>query len=197
MRRPFFTTLSRRGAASRAVLRAGVHACRKTDIFRLMYKNPCVKRGWVNIVRLLLAFLLAGAGAQAAAAENLPQVRGVFGGPDKPAAMVARNPAEYQRLARVFGERRVPHMPDFSHYLIAAVAMGRRATGGYTVEILGIRVRHGVATIRYRESSPAPGAMVIQAFTAPYAIRVLPAVHATKVMFERECKPVVHAPFSP
>jgi hypothetical protein len=148
----------------------------------------CLAKGVWVILALFAAVACAG--------EN-KVVRGVYGGPVHRVAMVARNAAEYQRLVTVFGKQRVPPAPDFSRDMLVAVAMGRRSTGGYGIEILNTKVRGDVLYIRYRESTPAPGAFVSQAITTPYEIRVLPRSAAAKVMFERVYKPVVHPPIDP
>ena len=79
----------------------------------------------------------------------------------------------------------IPELPkiDFSKETIVAVFMGGKSTGGYSISIEKIVDESipgakcapsakciGKVIVYYKETSPAPGDMVTQAFTQPYHI---------------------------
>jgi hypothetical protein len=111
--------------------------------------------------------------------------KGSHGGPRVPTQLVARNDAEWQGLATLFGLR--PPVPpiDFARQMVVAVGLGERSTGGYAVTILAAEERAGVLYVRYQEHQPRAGDLVIQVITTPYHVRALPRSDAPQVVFER------------
>lgn len=61
---------------------------------------------------------------------------------------------------------------DFNKYVIAAVFLGPRPTGGYSVEFGQPYLKDNKMVIPYREHKPGAGQFVTQVFTRPYAIKV-------------------------
>ncbi len=57
---------------------------------------------------------------------------------------------------------------DFSKEMVIAVTMGRRNTGGHSIEITTAETAGQQLKISVRRTSPPPGAMVMQALTAPF-----------------------------
>jgi len=118
----------------------------------------------------------------------------IYDGPGRAAAMVARDAKEFARMTEVFGKDRLPPKLNFKQYLVAAVSMGQRRTGGYAVTILETEDREGILYIRYRERTPGHGEFVTQALTSPYHAKLLPAGTSEKVLFEKVCEPEIHEP---
>jgi hypothetical protein len=119
---------------------------------------------------------------------------GSYDGPKQAAAMVARNEEEFARMAKVFGRKRLPPKPNFEKHLVAAVSMGQKPTGGYSVTILDTEDREGILYIRYRERTPKPGEHVTQALTSPYDVKLFPASKSETVLFVRVCEPEIRRP---
>jgi hypothetical protein len=57
--------------------------------------------------------------------------------------------------------------------IVIAVFMGTRMSGGYSVKITGVEQNDKV-TVKVKESSPPPDAMVTMALTSPYHVVVVP-----------------------
>lgn len=67
-----------------------------------------------------------------------------------------------------------PPKVDFKREMVLAVTMGRRRTGGYSLEILGAETRGQRLRVTVRRQAPPPGAMVTQALTAPFHVVAVP-----------------------
>jgi PrcB C-terminal len=63
---------------------------------------------------------------------------------------------------------------DFSKEMVIAVTMGTKRTGGYTMEILRVEPTEKSLKIFVKETSPPPGALTIQALTAPFHFIAVP-----------------------
>ena len=61
---------------------------------------------------------------------------------------------------------------DFDSQMVIAVFMGTRNTGGYSVKITSVE-QNGKVTVKVKESSPPPGAIVTTALTSPYHVVVV------------------------
>jgi hypothetical protein len=70
--------------------------------------------------------------------------------------------------------REPPRALDTSREMGIALFLGEKTTGGYGAEITGVRVHEGRLVMVYRESSPAPDAMVTQALTSPWVVAIVP-----------------------
>lgn len=55
-----------------------------------------------------------------------------------------------------------------SQYLL--ISLGKRNTGGYSIEIVSVEEKAGQVVVTYRERKPAPGEMVIQVITYPWIV---------------------------
>jgi hypothetical protein len=88
-----------------------------------------------------------------------------------PQTLVVRDAAGWDKLWKDVLNQDAPKV-DFTKHLAAAVFLGVRNTGGYSVEFLEpVEDARGM-TLRYRVHPPK--GMAIQAFTQPYAIRLYP-----------------------
>jgi len=90
-----------------------------------------------------------------------------------PAFLVARSRAEWHALWEQIGQPPPAELPD--HLMALGIFLGTRTSGGYGIDITDIRLERRAGhrerlAIFYREITPAPDAMVIQALTSPYMI---------------------------
>jgi len=112
--------------------------------------------------------------AEAVPAAPVPAVGGQrsWSGPQSAAAVDLRMVAEDERawgiLWQLVGEPAPGPLPDGAMAL--AVFVGVRPTGGYAVDILDVARTDGAVAVTYRETMPAPDAVVTQALSAPYRI---------------------------
>ncbi len=63
---------------------------------------------------------------------------------------------------------------DFSKEMVIVATMGTRRTGGYSTEIVRVEPGGKTLSIAVRQSSPPPGAITIQALTAPFHFVAVP-----------------------
>jgi hypothetical protein len=103
---------------------------------------------------------------------------------DSPRQAVARTPAEWAALWKAHDFGRPAPTVDFNREMAAAVFMGSRPTGGFSVEIVSAGERDGSYVVGYRESSPRSDAITVQILTAPYHIVAVPK-HSGAVRFEK------------
>lgn len=108
--------------------------------------------------------------------------QGAHSGQVRPHVAIARGEEDWQRLWSLLNA--APPVPLPADRLAAAVFLGSRPTGGYTVEILGLHEGRCVATIRYAERTPSAGTFVTQAFTTPFALALVPRTDLP-LQFER------------
>ena len=77
---------------------------------------------------------------------------------------------------------------DFTKEMVIAVTMGTKRTGGYAVEVVSVEAIDKKLKITVKQSSPPPGAMTIQALTAPFHFVAVPR-SGLKPEFVVEAKP--------
>ncbi len=128
-------------------------------------------------MRALLALALWAAlplGASAARKEKLVsqdlQWKGQFCGVSVPGTRLAKTPAEWEALWKEIG--RPAPAQDLKGQMAVAVFLGERPTGGFRVQFLEPKTAKERVTVGYRVLPPK--GMAIQAFTQPYAVRLLP-----------------------
>lgn len=122
------------------------------------------------------SFAPAAAVDDAAAAAGDPGFvsleRGAYSGMTTAGQQVVREKAAYAALLERVSIGRAPDaLPpavDFSRDMVIAVFLGTRRTGGYGIEVVRVATEGAELVVRVRHSSPAPGAMLTQALTAPY-----------------------------
>ena len=76
--------------------------------------------------------------------------KGAYGPAETPKAAVTVTPGDTESVVRL--------------------DLGRRTTGGWSVEPLGVSSDGGVLVVKTQINSPAAGSMVTQALTSPYAV---------------------------
>ena len=101
-------------------------------------------------------------------------VKGSRSGVREPLQIVIRSQAEWDALWKrhVSIETNPPPPPaiDFNKQIVIGVFLGEKPTGGYDVEIIRTEQSDGALVIHYREKSPLPGTIAIQALTQPFHI---------------------------
>lgn len=68
---------------------------------------------------------------------------------------------------------------DFTKYDVIAAFAGSRTTGGYSIQVDGVKRVGKTATVQITLLKPDPHMMTTQAFTAPYAFKAVPKLPAT------------------
>ena len=108
------------------------------------------------------------------AKENYAAVQwsGEYCSKENPAELMVGFIAQWERLWKSFSSDSPLPEIDFKKYVIAAVFLGPRPTGGYSVEFGQPYLKDNKMVIPYREHRPGPGEFVTQAFTRPYGIKV-------------------------
>jgi len=106
--------------------------------------------------------------------KTLPQWKGFYSTHQKEAQLVIREEKEWKELWSKVGFTRIAPLVDFSQYMVVAVFMGEKPTGGYQIEIINIEEKMDHLLVYYKEVTPPKGAIVTQAFTQPYHLKVIP-----------------------
>lgn len=129
------------------------------------------------MILLMLAALL-----QATAPSLKTIERGQNSQVESPRQAAVRMPAEWSTLWRAHAPNRPAPDVDFSTTMVAAVFLGSRPTGGFSVEIVRTRVDGQSLVVEYVEKRPAPDAITAQVLSSPYHIVAVPA-HSGTVSF--------------
>jgi hypothetical protein len=103
---------------------------------------------------------------------------------DRARQAVARTAAEWTALWQQHSPDRPPPAVDLARDMIVGVFLGSRPSAGFTIEIVSARDEQGAVVVRYRETSPPPGAVAAQVITSAYCIAALPRRDG-EVRFER------------
>ena len=132
-----------------------------------------------SILTLLLccAVLLAACVIPSSAA-SLPLRtlgKGALSGIQEPAEEVIKDQAAWAKAWAKHAAKPNETAPeiDFSKQMVVLVALGRKNTGGYSVQISKIEPVGDRLQISVVRTTPAPGAMTIQALTAPFHMVVV------------------------
>jgi hypothetical protein len=106
-----------------------------------------------------------------------PSVRVLAQGPQStyrdtlPLAYVATNPIAYSRFRSFLPD---PPSVNFNEVSLAALFIGQKPTGGYSVRFVSARQQGTTWEITVNLISPAPGAIVTQVITSPYLVLQIP-----------------------
>ncbi len=75
---------------------------------------------------------------------------------------------------------------DFSKYMVLAVFMGQKATGGYSIEINKVLQKGNTLEVRVQEYSPTAGCVTSMATTQPYHVAKVEKIKGNvKFMYAR------------
>jgi PrcB C-terminal len=128
---------------------------------------------------LSFACLLECAGAESP--QSLPVrslAKGVFSGIRDAQREVVRKAGDWEKLWRKHGvsagaTEKIPSV-DFAKEMVIVATLGTQRTGGYSIEVVGVEARGKTLRISIKKSAPPPGAITIQALTAPFHFVAVP-----------------------
>ncbi|MBI4057548.1 MAG: protease complex subunit PrcB family protein [Elusimicrobia bacterium] len=103
-----------------------------------------------------------------------PGESGQFCNQEQASARIVENESQWRDLWYILQNQRVEPKIDFNKYFVAAVFLGSRPTGGYSIQFLEPKSEKDKTIVQYRVKAPGNGSFVIQALTQPYAIRLIP-----------------------
>ena len=113
-------------------------------------------------------------------AERIELVRpleswgGAGGEVDIESSMRAATAEEWRTLWGLVGLR-PPRALAVGREVAAGIFLGERPTGGYGIEIIGLRAQPASSAVVWRERTPPQDAVVTQVTTRPWQIAVFPA----------------------
>lgn len=113
--------------------------------------------------------------------------KGAQSGVESPRQVVVRTEAEWATLWQEHARDQHPHPQpniDFTREMVVGVFIGTRSTGGFGVEIVGIREDRGSLIVDYRETRPGRDRITAQVITAPYHLVRIPRFSG-EVRFEK------------
>lgn len=97
----------------------------------------------------------------------------------EPLELVIRDPEQWRDLwSQVVADRHPPRDPpevDFNRDMVVLVAIGERPTGGFSVEIVEVRLHEGALRVASLERMPGSSCIVPQVLTAPVAAVTMPS----------------------
>jgi hypothetical protein len=113
------------------------------------------------------ALMMAAALVQASV---MTIAQGTMSGVTEGQQRIVRTDAEWRACWKAHAAAEALPTVDFSQHMVAAVFLGTRPTGGFSVAITGTRREAETLVIEYLERSPGPNEMVSQGLTAPFHI---------------------------
>lgn len=121
-------------------------------------------------VVLAISFMLAPLAADTESFRTL--AKGSFSGIHQAKHEIIQTDAAWEKFwaAHSVDARPAEKRPsvDFEKEMVVAVTMGRQRKGGFAIEIVRIEPKGDRLQIWVRHTAPKPGAMAIQALTAPF-----------------------------
>jgi hypothetical protein len=135
---------------------------------------------------------IAGTETDAKRATQVPfqtVAKGSLSGVREPSQVIIRSQAKWlalwHRHTLVDTNPAPAPVINFDKEIVAAVFLGEKPTGGYSVEIIRAEQMNGSLLIEYREKSPPPSSMTIQALTQPFHIIRLATNESLTATFRR------------
>lgn len=136
---------------------------------------------WIGAGLALLALLgglvacrSAGSAPPGRSLAFEPLSAGVHGGLFEAGLRVAETPEELSVLrAQITGRSVVAREEDdvdLTDWIVIAVALGQRSTGGYGVAVVDVRFEDGAVVVYASETAPASDAVTTQVVTAPWQV---------------------------
>lgn len=128
----------------------------------------------LGVAGLMLALAL---GVSAADDGVRTLARGSQSGIKKAERVTAQTQEEWTALwKRHAGEAAAADAPkvDWSKEMVLGAFLGSRTTGGYAVQIAGVKEQAGKLVVQVETRSPKPGGFVTQAITSPFHLAAVP-----------------------
>lgn len=121
--------------------------------------------------------------------EIITIARGNYCGIDSTMNIVIDSQNEFKKLwGKVYSNSQpIPPLPDvnFAEETVLAVFMGKRSTGGFTIEIDHIKENDDCLKAIVKTTTPEPGEMVTMAISQPFHIAKV-RVSGKKIVFKRK-----------
>lgn len=114
--------------------------------------------------------------------QTLPQWRGQYGGGPEFSTEIKTTEARWSQLWRRL-DKEVPQRLDPAREMAIFIAIGKRPTGGYKVQVLSATVKGNQLVVKYTDGKPSSDTYVTQAVTNPWVVAVIPKT-SLPVMFE-------------
>ncbi|MXV19062.1 protease complex subunit PrcB family protein [Deinococcus xianganensis] len=93
--------------------------------------------------------------------------------------------------ARAYGRQSsVPTPPSVTGRTLIGVFLGQRPTGGYGVQVVSASSSGTQLTLRVRLTAPAPGAILAQVITSPWAIVSVPGSYSVVTVLDENGQPL-------
>lgn len=108
----------------------------------------------------------------------------LMSGIERPEQVVVRTEGEWQALWQRHAPGRPRPAVDFSKMMVVGVFLGSRPSGGYQVQIDGIRTEGDALIVRWAETRPGRDQLAAQVLTAPAHVVTVPR-YAGAVRFEK------------
>lgn len=141
----------------------------------------------LNCLCTVLAFLLCAAAHGAETNSMRTIVKATFSGIQEESKLVITNKAGWEALWKKHVAKAEPKEPapavDFAKESVIVVAQGQKRSGGYSTEIVNLDEAGKKTIVSYKNKSPKPGAITLQALTAPIHIVAVPKI-AGEVQFK-------------
>ena len=99
---------------------------------------------------------------------------GSYSGVEREEQLVIDSQTEYAELMEKLGRAEDTKEIDFSRFIVIAVFMGEKPTGGYDIRIQSIVRKDGLLEVHVLTRVPKEGEMVTQALSSPYHIVLCP-----------------------
>ncbi|MCE5279776.1 MAG: protease complex subunit PrcB family protein [Planctomycetaceae bacterium] len=132
--------------------------------------------GAASLLMLCLGGQFGVAAEKGTAVAVVQQWRGFNASQEAPRRVVVKDQKAWEEVwsAMVGYLEPKPEAPkvDFDSQMVIAVFMGRRSTGGFSIQITGIELNDKMV-VAVKQSSPPPGAITTQALTSPYHVVVV------------------------
>lgn len=132
----------------------------------------------IFLVIVLLVLLGCSAKKSGAQSEYTVIKQETYGGTEQEKSVLINSRSELAKLYREIGIKQLPEV-DFENHSVVAFFMGEKSTGGYSINITGVAIKNGVATITLLKS--APSGMATMALTRPYCIATIAKVSSIEV----------------
>jgi hypothetical protein len=120
----------------------------------------------------MLAVVILAAAPASGPVAFVTVARGAMSGLDQPSRRVVRTTAQWAALWKQHAGTAQPAAPrpaiDFKREAVIVVALGRRPSAGWSVEITRVEHLGAETVVHVRETRPPPDALTAQVLTQPH-----------------------------
>jgi hypothetical protein len=135
-------------------------------------------RIWSAVLSLMM--ITGSFGAEPEEPKIRTLAKGAFSGIEKATELVVTNSTQWAEVWKKHSAQQQPAkaLPevDFKTNSVVLVALGRKPTGGYAVEVSDVRSSEGKTEILVKTRAPKPGGIQLQALSAPFHIVAVPKI---------------------